>query len=635
MCSQTKADPDVSHPVHIIRLVETKLDTLIDSALLDYESADEPPVRFDDEWASSTFFRNLTSGSKNSKRPPHAATIFESGGVGSPKAATKGPAEMSSSGSSMDSPTKTLRRPRSIMYLGTSVADSLRAALFEDTVSPSNIISTLSSTLLVLQIYSVNPAFIFQIFSQVFVWLAAETFNRIMSSVSGKRYQCRSKAMQIRLNLEAVAEWVRAQCMLPGDLFRKQFQRVNQLLQVSSRRLDHRCDRLYSKPCSQWLQCSSQITDLHVMVSTIQHLPDVTPLQLQRAVRDYRYEVGESRISQACMQHLGQLQRDWEHRRVKTSIDKIQREVEVRRSYRRHASAAYSDNDAEEDDTFQTPNVNMIFDATVNLAQYTLPLPPQSSSEFEDSRYMLPLAVPRNTLLPAFLVAPLAVTAPGTPPDASNPILRPVSSAGASFNQPLQYNVRGSSQLRRLPDDFVEWLRSSDAQEVGSARLLRSGLVSSGIEDTEQRIPQSVSITVATPERLPRKRSTVDPASSRKDQSPVTPVFAHYALGMAAGSQIDSLDHPIRLRQLSSGSNGSLHRDLNLRMEDSNIPLSDTSSAYVATGPDSPLRNRTARNGSALGSLTHKFWSPRARQPSDASQDGYIDSSDEDQDVRQ
>lgn len=244
--------------VHIIRLVEAKLDTLIDPALLDYESSDEPPVKFDDEWASSSFFRSLTAAGKNSKRrnpAPHVSSIFESGVPdGSPKAGATLDSHSVAPGvesprRNMDSPTKamakTLGRPRSIMDLRNTVTESLRAALFDDTVSTSKITAVLSSTLLVLQIYSVNPAFIIQIFSQVFVWLAAETFNRIMSSVSGRRYQCRSKAMQIRLNLEAVAEWVRAQPVLPGDIFKKQFQRVTQLLQVSIGSLRNQSLRRY------------------------------------------------------------------------------------------------------------------------------------------------------------------------------------------------------------------------------------------------------------------------------------------------------------------------------------------------------------------------------------------------------
>ena len=53
-------------------------------------------------------------------------------------------------------------------------------------------------------------------------------------------------------------------------------------------------------------------------------------------------------------------------------------------------------------------------------------------------------------------------------------------------------------------------------------------------------------------------------------------------------------------------------------------------------GPESPLRHRSAQNGntSALGGLRQKFWSPRTRQASDVSRDGYVDSSDDDQDFR-
>lgn len=513
------------------------------------------------------------------------------------------------------------------MDLGTSVADSLRAALFDDAASPSNVIRVLSSTLLVLQIYSVNPAFIIQIFSQIFVWLAAETFNRIMSSVSGKRYQCRSKAMQIRVNLEAVAEWVKAQGVLPGDIFRQQFQRVNQLLRVSAGELSSASSRLTFELRVQWLQCSSQIADLHVMISTIQHLPDVTPLQLQRAVRDYRYEVGETRISQACLQHLGQLQRDWEHRRVKTSIDRIQKEVEARRSMRRYAGGAYSDEEADGEDMGQTPDVNSIFDPAMDLNQYNLALPAQSSSEFEDSRYMLPLSLPRNALLPAFLAAPVAISVPGTPPDVGNPTQRPVSASPTI--EPLQYSVRRPSELRHLPDDFLDWLQKSEAQDIPSGRLLRSVSSPNGIEDSGPQLPQSVSVLIATPERALRKTSTSDHIHGKKQGSPVTPAFAHHALGIRAGSRTstDNLDRPIRLRQLSSSSNGPPSGNR------ADVP---TQAVSPTAGPESPLRHRSTQvgNTSAVGGLRQTFWSPRARQASDVSQDGYVDSSDEDQDFR-
>ncbi len=38
---------------------------------------------------------------------------------------------------------------------------------------------------------------------------------------------------------------------------------------------------------------------------------------MRRAVKDYRYEVGESRMDEECAQYLTQLQKDWERQRVK------------------------------------------------------------------------------------------------------------------------------------------------------------------------------------------------------------------------------------------------------------------------------------------------------------------------------
>lgn len=37
----------------------------------------------------------------------------------------------------------------------------------------------------------------------------------------------------------------------------------------------------------------------------------LNPFQMRRAVRDYRYEVGEGRMNDECLQYLAQLQKDW------------------------------------------------------------------------------------------------------------------------------------------------------------------------------------------------------------------------------------------------------------------------------------------------------------------------------------
>ncbi|KAJ9096425.1 hypothetical protein QFC21_005247 [Naganishia friedmannii] len=614
-----------SHSVHIIRLVETKLDGLIDPALLDHELADDPQVKFEDEWASTSFFRSLTAAasSKKMRNPvPAVSSLFEDSALpGSPRSAvpvtpSRSMAESSKSPRGMmDSPRasvgKTLRRPRSVTDLGASVTDTLRDALFEDTVSPSNIIGILSSTLLVLQVYSVNPAFILQIFSQVFVWMAAETFNRIISSVSGKRYQCRSKAMQIRLNLEALAEWIRLQSALPDEIYKVQFRRVTQLL--------------------QWLQCSSQITDIQIMIPTIRHLPDLTPLQLQRAIRDYRFEVGESRISSECLQHLTELQQDWERRRVKSDIDRIHREVGIRRSSRRSYESGDSPDScfgAQDIDTLEGDEINTIFGPNAGMAPYKPASSPQSASEFEDSRFMLPLAVPQNSFLPAFVLDQIYHSMDGTGNGTSTFNNNSTFLTDTTPHHLLRYNIRQSQELLRLPADFLDWLQAVEAR--GGSRTPLQTIV---VDPRNRKLmtmsvsSQSISVTATTPERaLPSGRLS---NHNQTNQSPVSPAYAHRALRLRNdGTAPQSADRPIRLRQLSSGSAGSVNGNSPMVLSEKSATSGRRHTPEGSTPPVSPLRHKGPVGSTALGNLTTQFW-PRARQPSNVSVDGYVGSSDD------
>ena len=56
-------------------------------------------------------------------------------------------------------------------------------------------------------------------------------------------------------------------------------------------------------------------------------MKNLNPLQMRRAVRDYRYEVGEGRMTEECNQYLAQLQKDWERRRVKLGVELARKEV--------------------------------------------------------------------------------------------------------------------------------------------------------------------------------------------------------------------------------------------------------------------------------------------------------------------
>lgn len=50
---------------------------------------------------------------------------------------------------------------------------------------------------------------------------------------------------------------------------------------------------------------------------------------MRRAVRDYKYEVNEGRMTDECVQYLTQLQKDWERHRVKLGVEAMRKEVNL------------------------------------------------------------------------------------------------------------------------------------------------------------------------------------------------------------------------------------------------------------------------------------------------------------------
>lgn len=48
---------------------------------------------------------------------------------------------------------------------------------------------------------------------------------------------------------------------------------------------------------------------------------------MRRAIRDYKYEVNEGRMTEECIQYLTQLQKDWERHRVRLGVEALRKEV--------------------------------------------------------------------------------------------------------------------------------------------------------------------------------------------------------------------------------------------------------------------------------------------------------------------
>jgi hypothetical protein len=155
----------------------------------------------------------------------------------------------------------------------------------------------MSSTLFVLDLYDVHSVVMSQILAQLYYWLGAEIFNRIMSN---KRYLARTKAMQIRMNISMLEDWARTNNRQPEryengslapsgeatiDAARRHLAPVVQLL--------------------QWLQCFSSLgEDREAMETTLAQMPSLSPKQLLHAVKHYRAEVGEKTLTRPASRHI-------------------------------------------------------------------------------------------------------------------------------------------------------------------------------------------------------------------------------------------------------------------------------------------------------------------------------------------
>ena len=413
--------------------------------MLDYENLDEVGnVRFEGEW---TLFRSFASGKK--KVLPKASTIFagasgsSNGGInsspsmpeyGSPSilgtlkdgmAAFKTPARQQSMHDLHSATPSRMGMPDSPTTRSPLIAGLSSPSMTVEDASPQSITDILTGVLLVLQVYDVNPALIVQAFSQVFYWIAAELFNRILTR---KKYLCRSKAVQIRMNITALDDWVRSHS-IPAKTATRHLEPVAQLL--------------------QWLQCSSQIKEFDTLVGTLQNMKALNPLQMRRAVRDYRYEVNEGKMSDECSQYLAQLQKDWDRRRVQMSI-------EAMKDQSRRSSTG--------NDECHTP-IDSLFDGSTSLADFVPQSGPECLGELLDSRHMLPFALPQDN---AYLVATPPNDAAYTNLIPFSPFIsdavtsRPPSRSSFSSSRPMGWALPSASELRRLPDGFFPWLKEQE-----------------------------------------------------------------------------------------------------------------------------------------------------------------------------
>nr|KIR88617.1 DIL and ankyrin domain-containing protein [Cryptococcus tetragattii IND107] len=291
-------------------------------------------------------------------------------------------------------------------------------------------------------LYEVNPALIVQTFSQIYFWIACELFNRILTR---RKYLCRSKALQIRVNLTFLDDWVRVSG-LPAQTSARHFAPLSQLL--------------------QWLQCLSQITEFDTLIGTMQSMKAINPLQMRRAVREYRYEVNEGRMSDECAQYLAQLQKDWEKRRVQLSMQ----EAEHRKSASEWSEGTYGSGMSRSSGYKESAMlIDALFDGSTTLADFVPHSAPESLGELLDSRYMLPFLLPEDNIYliatPPTDAAYASLHIPSSSPFVTDtPTKRPLSHASYSSSRAMGYKIPNIGKLRDLPPDFFKWMKEKETE---------------------------------------------------------------------------------------------------------------------------------------------------------------------------
>jgi myosin heavy subunit len=176
------------------------------------------------------------------------------------------------------------------------------------TPNPRNITSLLSSTLFVLDLYDVHSVITAQILAQLYYWLGAELFNHVMTK---RKYLARTKAMQIRMNVSSLEDWARNNSRKP--------EHYEEGAMVSTGETTVDSARKHLMPVIQllqWLQCFSSLgDDPNALENTLNQMTRLTPQQLQHAVHQYRFEVGEKALPKPARKRMQALQSEFNKRR--------------------------------------------------------------------------------------------------------------------------------------------------------------------------------------------------------------------------------------------------------------------------------------------------------------------------------
>ncbi|KAJ2469385.1 hypothetical protein GGI02_003405 [Coemansia sp. RSA 2322] len=253
-------------------------------------------------------------------------------GAGQPRTSNLGGAgvrQRPSSGDTFVSSRNSQDTPWPAMASGTGSSNALFGS-----PSPRTVTYFLDCLLDLLDMCEIHPLITWAVVRQVFSYLGSEAFNRVLTT---REFCSRSCAMQIRMNLTQLNDWVRTNSRrltppqqqpkpassLPGE------ESDGQALAQSAEALLHRQFFDPVVELLELLQCVSQLPDLAEYFETTAKMPGLNILQQETAVANYRYEANERRVAQDVVEYLESVAkevRDGQRAdREKQSLDKVSR----------------------------------------------------------------------------------------------------------------------------------------------------------------------------------------------------------------------------------------------------------------------------------------------------------------------
>lgn len=205
--------------------------------------------------------------------------------------------------------------------------------------SPIKIIQILGALLYVMELYHINDIFKQQCLTHVLYWLGCTVFNTILEN---KKYCSRVKAMEIRLNMSYIEDWLRSNNFqpfiekdgdintvllwknggFPDNISGSKSEWLQHVARYKGETMDPNDATFYYNPLfkighytvqpilelTEWLQVLSSMSDEQNVIDIADNFEMLNHYQLVQCIRNYNYEVDEKKFSKSLKKWLKEFQ---------------------------------------------------------------------------------------------------------------------------------------------------------------------------------------------------------------------------------------------------------------------------------------------------------------------------------------